>query len=252
MAPILAAACFFLATRAEADTNGQCPAVDGSVPALAEIDARKRLAFVATVMDDQARRARTWSFAWAITGFGLAASNYTQAAFFEDTFDDRLDPLVGATTSLVIPAAILVDPLAVMKHWRTLESDLTALSPAEGLTGLCETLARAERSLALSAEDEAFKAGIFTQIFVIAGNGAVALFLGLGFDHWRGALVNGGGGLLISEFQIYTQPTGAVTQLARYRRADLEPAGGTTTAWSIHFAPWMTAKGAGLAAMGTF
>jgi hypothetical protein len=252
MAPILAASWFFVASRAAAETNGQCPAVDGSAPALSQIDARRRLAFVTAAMDDQARRARTWSWAWALTGLGLAASNYTQAAFFEDTFDDRLDPLVGATTSLVIPAAILVDPLAVMKHWRTLEGDLATLSPAESLTGLCDTLARAERWLALSAEDEAFKNGVFTQIFVIAGNGAVALFLGLGFDHWRGALVNGGGGLLISEFQIFTQPTGAVTELLRYRRADLGPAGAAATAWSIHVAPWMTARGAGLSAMGTF
>jgi hypothetical protein len=251
MAPILAAGWLFVAPRARADSNSRCPTVDGSVPALAEIDAQKRLAFVTAVMDDQARRARTWSWAWSITGLGLAAEGFTHAALV-DTADERLDPLVGAITALVIPAAIVVQPLEVMEHGRTLENDVATLSPAEGLTGICATLARSERLLALSAEDEAFKAGIFTHLFVIVGNGAVALFLGLGFDHWRGALINGGGGLLISEFQIFTQPTGAVTELARYRRADLGSAPGTASAFTIRFAPWLTSMGTGLTAAGTF
>jgi hypothetical protein len=251
MAPILAAGWLFVAPHAHADTTSRCPRVDGSVPALAEIDPQKRLAFVTAVMDDQASRARTWSWAWSMTGLALAAEGFTHAALV-DTADERLDPLVGATTALVIPAAILVQPLEVMEHGRTLENDVGMLSPAEGLTGSCTTLARSERLLALSAENEAFKAGIFTHLFVIVGNGAVALFLGLGFDHWRGALINGGGGLLLSEFQIFTQPTGAVTELARYRHADLGSAQGTTSAFTIRFAPWMTSLGTGLAATGTF
>jgi hypothetical protein len=224
--------------------------VDGSAPLLGEIDAHRRLAFVREVMDDQARRARTWSLAWAVTGLGLAAGNYTRAAL-ADTRDDRIDPIVGGTTSLFIPAALLVQPLEVMAHQRTLEDDLAALSPTQNASGLCATLARAEGLLAQSAENEAFKAGIATHLFVIGGNGAIALFLGLGFDHWKGALLNGGGGLLISEFQIFTQPTGAVTELARYRRGDLQ----RTSAWQpwpIRIIPWIAQGGAGVAAFGTF
>ena len=219
------------------------------MPRLAEIDARQRLAFVREVMDDQARRARTWSLAWAVTGIGLSAANYTRAAL-ADTRDERIDPLVGGTTALFIPAAILVQPLQVMAHQRTLEAELALLSPGEGAAGVCAALASAERLFAQSAANEAFKAGIFTHLFVIGGNGAIALFLGLGFDHWRGALINGGGGLLISEFQIFTQPTGAVTELARYRRGELRTIASQDSA--IHIAPFVTRGGAGLAAFGTF
>jgi hypothetical protein len=224
--------------------------VDGSRPELAEIDAHRRLAFVREVMDDQARRARTWSLAWAVTGLGLAAGGYTQAAL-ADTRDDRIDPVVGATASLFIPAAIVVLPLEVMAHQRALEADLANLSPAEGARGLCDALGRTERLLAQSAADEAFHAGVVTQLLVIGGNTAIALFLGLGFDHWRGALINGGGGLLISEIQIFTQPTGAVVELARYRRGDLAPtsASGVST---IRILPWFAAGSAGVAALGTF
>lgn len=223
--------------------------MDGGTPLLAEVDARRRLAFVRGVMDDQGRRARTWSLAWAATGFGLAAGNFTLAAL-ADSRDDRIDPIVGGAASLFIPAAILVEPLQVMAHQRSLETDIAALSPTEGATGICAVLARAEGLLARSAADEAFKAGIATHIFVIAGNGAIALFLGLGFDHWKGALLNGGGGLLISEFQIFTQPTGAVSELARYRRGEVPTTASPSP--TVRLTPWLAPGGAGLAALGTF
>jgi len=185
-----------------------------------------------------------------VTGLALSAGNYTRAALAE-TRDDRIDPFVGGTTALFIPAGILVLPLEVMSDQRTLEADLASLSPTEGATNLCAALARAERLLAHSAANEAFKAGIATHVFVIAGNSAIALFLGLGFDHWRGALLNGGGGLLISETQIWTQPTGAVTELARYRRGDVE-ATPVPPVSQVRVVPWLAHGGAGLAAIGTF
>jgi hypothetical protein len=98
------------APAARGEEMVRCPAVDGSTPRLAEIDARQRLAFVRQVMDDQARRARTWSLAWAVTGLGLAAGNYTLAAL-ADTRDARIEGIVGGTASLFIPGGILVQPL---------------------------------------------------------------------------------------------------------------------------------------------
>jgi hypothetical protein len=227
----------------------RCPAVNGGAPSLAEIDARRRLAFVRQVMDDQARRARTWTTAWMIGGLGLVAGNYTRAALVEP--DERVVPLTGGTTALFIPAALLVRPLAVMTHQRALEADLAAPSSNDGASAVCEALARAELLFAKSAEDEAFQAGWVSHLLAIGGNGAVALFLGLGFDHWRGALLNGGGGFLIREFQIYTQPTGAVTELARYRRGELAPPS-TSSSLPVHIVPWIAHGGAGLAAFGTF
>jgi hypothetical protein len=138
-----------------------------------------------------------------------------------------------------------------MSHQRTLEADLAVSSSGAGAPAICAALARAELLFAASAANEAFKAGIATQLFVIGGNGAIALFLGLGFEHWKGALLNGGGGLLISEFQIFTQPTGAVTELGRYRRGEVQ-----TTAVaqrpSVNIVPWIAQGGAGVAALGTF
>ena len=224
--------------------------MNGGVPLLADIDARRRLAFVREVMDDQARRARTWTTAWMVAGLGLVAGNYTRAALTDDR-DERIVPIVGGTTAIFIPAALLLRPLQVMTHQRTLEANLVPLSPTEGASGLCAALAGAELLLAESAEDEARQAGIVAHILAIGGNGAVALFLGLGYDHWRGALLNGGGGLLIREFQIYTQPTGAVTELARYRRGELAPRSASSH-FPVRIVPWIAHGSAGLAALGTF
>ena len=232
------------------DVAVRCPSVNGGAPTLAEVDARRRLAFVREVMDDQARRARTWTTAWMIAGLGLVAGNYTRAALTDDPYE-RVVPIVGGTTAIFIPAALLLRPLQVMTHQRTLEAGLAARPPAERANGLCAALAGAELLLAQSAEDEAFQAGIVSHLLAIGGNAAVALFLGLGYDHWRGALLNGGGGLLIREFQIYTQPTGAVTELARYRRGELAPRS-TSSAFPVRVVPWIAHGTAGLAAFGTF
>ena len=232
------------------DVIVRCPSVNGGAATLAEIDARRRLAFVRQVMDDQAQRARTWTTAWMVAGLGLVVGNYTRAALVDDR-DYRISSIVGGTTAIFIPAALLLRPLAVMTHQRTLETELVALSPANGASNLCAALAGAELLLARSAEDEAFQAGIVAHILAIGGNGAVALFLGLGFDNWQGALLNGGGGFLIREFQIYTQPTGAVTELARYRRGEFAPRS-TSSAFPVRIVPWIAHGTAGLAAFGTF
>jgi hypothetical protein len=246
--PLLVSTSIFVASPAAGAESVQCNGVDGAVARLAEIDARARLAYVRSVMDDQARRARRWSLAWTVIGLGLSAGNFTRAAL-ADTPEDRIAPLVGGASSLFIPAKLLVKPLEVIGAQRTLEADIEKLDPAAAAVEVCATLARAERLFVESADDEAFSVGIFTHLFVIAGNGAIALFLGLGYDNWKGALLNGGGGLVISEIQINTQPTGAVEGLARYRRADL---GATPTAATLHMVPWLAPGGAGLAATGTF
>lgn len=242
-------ASLFIASRAGAEPV-RCPSIDGASPALGALDARARLTFITHVMDDQARRARLWSTSWTAAGLGLSAGNYTLAAL-ADNREDRIPRLVGGTTSLVIPLGILVKPLVVMDAERSLRADVDALPPSAGRDEVCATLERSERLFAASAKNEAFSAGIFTHAFAILGNGAIALLLGLGFDNWRAALFNGGGGLFISEFQIFTQPTGAVGELSRYRRADL----GTPpppVMGPLRIVPWASTTAAGIAAGATF
>ena len=217
-----------------------CTPIAGAAPelalALASVPAAARLQFIRGVMEDQARRARTWTWVWGIGGVALAAGNFGLAALAE-TADDRVDPLVGGVTSLFIPAALLVKPVAVIANHAALEDYLALTASTAGEADACATLARAEELLAASAEDEALGVGLLAQAIAILGNGAIALFLGLGYDHWGGALLNGGGGLVITEVQIFTQPTGAVRALESYRRGAVPVASSgpdvARVAWSV-------------------
>lgn len=209
------------ATPARAGNTVHCPSIDGAAPSLVSIDGRRRLAFVRDTLQHQAVLVRRWSVGWSLAGFGLAAGNFVLAGLASKA-DDRVDPIVGGATALVIPAAIILRPLRVMDDARAVDAEMAGLEPRAEQEAVCRVLARGEMLLALSAEDEAENAGPLAHAFAVAGNAAVALFLGLGFDHWPGALWNGGGGLVISEFEIWTQPTGAVPALAQYRRGDLE------------------------------
>jgi hypothetical protein len=240
-----------LVRAAPARADGvRCPTVDAAAPALVTLDARRRLAFVRDTLQHEAMLARRWSVGWSLAGFGLAAGNFVLVAL-ASTADARVDPIVGGATALVIPAAIVIKPLRVMDDARALENAI-ARSAGER-AALCNALARGEQLLALSAEDEAESAGPFAHAFAIVGNAAVALFLGLGFDHWEGALLNGGGGLVISEFEIWTQPTGAVPALARYRRGEIEARPARSFASSLRIAPRaMPSGGVGLLLEGHF
>ncbi len=206
--------------RAYAEGPAHCAPIEGAAPSLAAIDAPSRLGFVRDVMADQARRARTWSWGWALGGLGLSAGNFGLAALGK-TPDDRVDSLVGGVTSLFIPAAIVVKPLAVMAADAALEDYVARVSSTRGEADACVTLARAEELFVASADDEELGVGVLAQAIAIGGNAAIALFLGLGYQHWGGALLNGGGGLVITEIQIFTQPTGAARALARYRHGDI-------------------------------
>jgi hypothetical protein len=184
---------------------------------MADVDVDTRLQLVRETMADQAQRARTWNWTWGATGLAISASSFTIAAL-RDTPDDRVDPITAGVASLVIPATILLRPFAVIRNQAALDSLV-----ARGDPDRCVTLARAEELFAESAEDEAFRSGVIPHALVIGANTGLALFLGLGFGHWRGALLAGGGGLLLGEIRILTQPTGAVGALKRYRDGEIAP-----------------------------
>jgi hypothetical protein len=212
----LAVALSLIAPGARADDAAQCPAPEGASPALAAIDARTRLRFITHLMRDQADRARTWRLSWSLVGTALAAGSYGQAAFV-DTREERIDPIISGTAAAFIPIVFLLNPLRVIGDEDQLAAELDALAYAGRPNEPCLTLSHAEILLAKSADNEAFGVGPVGQVIAVAANTTVALVLGLGFQHWKAALINGVGGMLLSEAQIFTQPTGAVAGLASYR-----------------------------------
>ena len=249
----LAAAMVVMTSSAQSHAQTRCSTNEDAAPELAKIDGEARLTFLRNVMRDQARRARLWMWGWALGGVALSAGNFTVAALAK-TSDDRVDPLTGGVTSLTIPLGILVKPLRVTRDQEALEAYVSTMSTPLGSIAPCLQVARAEELLASSADDEALGTGIFAHAFAVLGNGAVALFLGLGFKHWGGALLNGVGGFFITEAQIYTQPSGAVHAREAYNRGDLSWAPRAPVlrpvTWTL--APLSVAGAQGIAVVGTF
>ncbi|MDB4996360.1 MAG: hypothetical protein JWM74_3792, partial [Myxococcaceae bacterium] len=215
---LVLALCILLCTL-RATAEERCPALTGGTRSLQAISAERRLAFVVATVRDQARRARTWSLAWTLTGLGLSAANFTLAGLTDDRAD-RVDRIIAGSSSLTLPAAMLIDPLRVVSDQPKLEVLLDAVDWRRG--GMeCLVLGRAEDFLVRDADDEHRHARFSSHLLGIGYNIGVALVLGLGLGHWRAAILNGVGGILISEARLLTQPTGAVSALERYRAGDL-------------------------------
>ncbi len=73
----------------------------------------------------------------------------------------------------------------------------------------CLALARARELLARSAADERFATGWLAHGFVIGGNIAIGLLLGIAFHDWWGAAKQAVGGSAVGELQILTLPAEA-------------------------------------------
>lgn len=221
-----------------------CAPIAGGAPQLGEVDARERLAFVREVLRDQARRTRTWMWSWGLGGIALSAGNFGFAALAPAGSQTRADSIVGGITSLVIPTAILIKPLSAPRDHEALESLLA--QPAD----LCTQLAHAESALQHSAANEAEGVGLIPHAIALGGNAAIGLVLGLGYHHWQGMVLNGVGGMIISEIQIFTQPTGALRALAHYRQGTLAP---VVLSWGVTpFVAEVDGLAPGLAITGTF
>jgi hypothetical protein len=183
-----------------------------TVPARARADdvprCDQRLHAIASTLDENARRARVWYWTWMAAGTALLAGQTVLAAV--TTGDQQREFIVGAGASTFIPGLLLLHPPAVIDDARVLDARLAATT-VEGRVGdPCEALWRARDLLARDADDQALATGWFAHTFVIGGNIALGLLLGLGWGDWFGAVKQAVGGSLVGELQILTLPTGAL------------------------------------------
>ncbi len=160
------------------------------------------------VLDDNARRMRVWYWAWMATGTAFLGGSAALAAV--SSGNEQKDYIAGALTSVFIPGLLLLHPPLVLGDSRRLD-DRIALTSVDGRLGdPCVVLPFAQQLLARDAQDEAFATGWFAHAFVVGGNMAVGLLLGLGFGDWAGFVKQAVGGSVVGEIQILTLPTGAI------------------------------------------
>jgi hypothetical protein len=173
---------------------------------LARCDAGVRT--IQRTLDDDARRTRVWYWAWMATGTALLGGQTVLSAVTSG--DTQKEFIAGALTSTFIPGMLLLHPPVVLSESRRLDARIDATSVAGRLGDPCIVLPRAQELLSRSADDQALATGWFAHVFVIGGNIAVGLILGLGFGDWAGAVKQAVGGSAVGELQILTLPTGAL------------------------------------------
>jgi hypothetical protein len=216
-----------LAPAARAATCAPSAAVVATGPRLGALDPELRLRFIDAELARSAHRAKVWTWGWGIAlGVGAVAN---LAPLIWVPPDERVDWYTGAFTNTVGIVPLVIAPLDVIGDSRELQARLAA----RGSTDVCTLLADAETRLVRDAQNQADGRRWWLHVANFALNAGVGLFLGIGFDHWRNGLFQFATGAVIGEIIIFTQPTGAIDSLRRYRDGDL--AGGAAPPTTVGF-----------------
>lgn len=168
----------------------------------------RRLDASHTAIGDDARRTRTWYWAWMGIGSALFVGQTTGAVLSTGNLQKEL--AVGAFASAFVPGILLVHPPRVLSDARVLDERL-ALTTVDGKLGdPCIALGRASEILERDARDESLETSWFNHAFIIGGNLFLGLVLGIAFHDWVGFAKQAVGGTLVGEAQILTFPGGAL------------------------------------------
>ena len=168
----------------------------------------RQLAPIAAALDDDARRTRVWYWTWMSIGTALLVGQGAIAA--ATTGNLRVELGVGSAASVFIPGVLLVHPPRVLSDGPLLDARLAATTVDGRVGDPCISLLRARELLARDADDQKVAKGWFAHVFVIGGNVALGLLLGIGFHDWVGGAKQLVGGSLVGEAQIFTLPGGAL------------------------------------------
>jgi hypothetical protein len=211
--------------RAAVHCKGALP---GASARLDGIDARTRLDWIDARLAEAGRHARVWRWAW---GGGIAASGVASLAVVPFVRrEDRVDWYTSAGSAAIGVVPFLVSPPRVAREPRE-RADAEARAAAgvaaasvaasDGEDRVCPLLFDAETRLARDAEDQRRQQTPWLHIGNVAFNTGVMLFLGLGFHHWTGGIINGVAGAAVGEAIILTQPTRSIDDLQSYRAGAL-------------------------------
>jgi len=210
-------------------------AAQGS-PSLTDAEATNRLAFIQKSLDEGQKAADLWANGW-LAGYGVATFGQVAAYAGTHTEKEKQDMRVGAATTALGAVGQIVFPLDAGR----LAAQLRAM-PGDTPGARREKLAAAESYLRRSAAQE--RLGRSWQSHLVSG----AVNLAAGLVIWRHYGRPAGDGLaafavgqLVSEVQIFTQPTKAIRDLREYEsRSDFAPstAGGTAArTWYVSPTP---------------
>lgn len=220
-------------------------AATATSPSDAEVS--RRLAFIETRLSRGADKANLWWHTWYYGWTALSMGQFVWALATPDK-GTRVDMAVGAAASTlgVIPLGILPFPA------RTAPRSLARM-PVSSPEERRRKLAYAEHLLESASADEKLRRSWVNHATSIGVSVAVGLVLGIGYERPRTGLLNALGGIALSEIQIWTMPTAAISDYAEYRKLgsfDNAHASSTVPTFpiTISFGP----HAGGLAVVGSF
>jgi len=204
-AHVAAAALGLTIATAAPSLRAACPSLVRGT--LSEPGARLSGQWLYDAQMSDARRARTWRYAWSGINGGLAVGSFALMPFVER--DRRIELAVGGVYSTVSAVFTWFVPLEV-------ESTLDRKSLA---VPLCQGLRFEVEFAATAAADEA---GRVTWPWHALNVGAGALYtaiMGFGLGQWVNGVVDGVLTVAVGETQLLTQPTRLSRQWEAYGRA---------------------------------
>ncbi len=235
----------------------RCPIPDGADKSLAGVDAAARLDFLHETIDEQGRYAHNWKWWWFgigdVTLAGSIAFAFVGAAI--DPQPNLLDR-PNFVDGLIVSAFSVVTPLTALAFAPRAEGDAEVIDKlftetGNGRAGECEVLARTEEIFAKTADEEAFNTSWLAHAAAILGVGAMFAILAIEAAsasdsysqsaHWVNAGVNSAVGLVLTELQILTAPTGAVRGWRSYLKGNVlrKPSGLSFSVSPFGLAPGM-------------
>lgn len=214
----LAIGAVLLVMATSGTARAECPAPAGGSAKITEWSDTARVDYVHRVLDSQEKWATAWTYGWSTIGTGIVVGSFILADRAESD-DDRVDNVISGSFALLIPIITMSFRLRVLDDAPLLREVLAGT--ANGRAGTCVVLARAEELLARDAADESFNTGPLSQVLAIVGNGALFGILAA-MGHWTNAVLDGVGGLALSELQVLTAPTGAARAWKHYKDGSID------------------------------
>ena len=217
------------ANVARADT---CPIPSDGSAALASMDAKDRIALLHSTFDSQAVYAQRWKWAWFGIGMTTLAGSLGQAvgwAAFADSSNPKREPNI--VDNAIVSGFSVVGPFVSLIFAPSIEKDAPAMDQllretAGGTAGSCLVVSRMEELMRRDVEEEAFNVSWLQHVVAIVGVGALfGILFGeavsssdpiVAQEHRQNAISNSLVGLVLTELQILTSPTGAITAWNRY------------------------------------
>jgi len=231
---VAAAAVFFLAPSAAAQSRPTSPVVDDAT----------RLAWLESELSKAQAASQRWFTGWTWGYAWLAAGQASLAAASPD-YNQRVAAGVGASLSALGFLAMLGTPHTIV----TAHDALARIDPSTPF-GLYQRRLRAEGLLKAGADEERFFHSWVTHAVDLAANAGAAAVLIAGYNQKAFGWATFGAGMVIAELQIWSRPFLATNAWERYE-ARFHPTSGGAMGWS-DFLLSLSVTPTGIAAAGTF